>query len=507
MSLLLQALQKAAKNRESGSVPVEEPAPSQPPPTLEPPAAILPPAFALDAKEGPASREPELALAEEDLFEADEPLPEESAQRFEPFAASAAAAPSNAAAILRASDAPSASWVDWLRDRPVWALGFAAGIFLAFYFIYVYLQIAHPGILRGEFMRQPLASTAPPSGARPVTTPPRPAVQREALSTPAPSGSATAAPGVPPAVAQPVQPVEQPPSTQASVTTPPGTRPSQPIESTATAKIPAGPVKLERTPKPTPSVVVAAPRAPVTQEPERTSNPEQAMHKSPAVPKRRVPKEPTEPVMSTPALENEISSKPAEAGTAVVAPLVKDAYRAMQDGQIDRAETLYRNALQNDAQNVDALLGLAAIAAQRAQVQQSIGFYERALEIEPRNATAQAGLIALMGQADPQMSETRLKQLIAREPSAFLYYSLGNLHANQNQWPAAQQAYYQAFQMQQDNPDYAYNLAVGLEHLNQPKLALTYYRKAIELSFAKGRANFDQNRVIERIGQLSARHD
>jgi len=105
------------------------------------------------------------------------------------------------------------------------------------------------------------------------------------------------------------------------------------------------------------------------------------------------------------------------------------------------------------------------------------------------------------------MSETRLKQLIAREPSAFLHFSLGNLYAAQNQWPSAQQAYFQAFQMQPDNADYAYNLAVGLEHLDQPKLALTYYRKAIELSFHKGRANFDQNRVIERIGQLSARGD
>ena len=72
---------------------------------------------------------------------------------------------------------------------------------------------------------------------------------------------------------------------------------------------------------------------------------------------------------------------------------------------------------------------------------------------------------------------------------------------------AAQQAYFQAYQMQPDNADYAYNLAIGLEHLGQPKLALTYYRKAIELSFHKGRANFDQNRVIERIGQLSAQVD
>jgi tetratricopeptide (TPR) repeat protein len=253
--------------------------------------------------------------------------------------------------------------------------------------------------------------------------------------------------------------------------------------------------------------VAALPRTPDVQESgERLANPEQAVRPSRA-PRQRPRREPAGPVMSTPSLEHEISSTPTEPGTATVAPVVKDAYQALQEGRLDKAENLYRNALQGEARNVDALLGLAAIAAQRGQVQQAIGFYEQALEIEPRNPTAQAGLIALIGQADPQMSETRLKQLIAREPSAFLQYSLGNLYANQNQWPAAQQAYFQAFQMQPDNADYAYNLAVGLEHLNQPKLALSYYRKAIELSFRKGRANFDQSRVIERIGQLSARYD
>ena len=58
--------------------------------------------------------------------------------------------------------------------------------------------------------------------------------------------------------------------------------------------------------------------------------------------------------------------------------------------------------------------------------------------------------------------------------------------------------------MQPDSPDYAFNLAVGLEHIGQQKTALTYYRKALDLSFKKGRANFDQNLAIERVGQLSA---
>jgi len=184
---------------------------------------------------------------------------------------------------------------------------------------------------------------------------------------------------------------------------------------------------------------------------------------------------------------------------------ITQAYLALQQGNFDQAESAYRQVVQNDPHNLDAMLGLATIASQRGNAQQAIGFYERALELEPHDAAAQAGLIAIIGQADPQLSEMRLKQLIAREPLPFLYFGLGNLYSRQNLWAPAQSAYFQAYQMQPDNPDYAYNLAIGLEHLSQPKLALTYYRKALELSFQKGRANFDQSRVIERIGQLSAR--
>ena len=526
MSLLLQALQKAAKNREAGAAPLEEPAPppaaspplTSPPPSFEPPAAILSPAFIVEPIDRRGPPEPELALAEEDLFEADEPLPDDPGQRFEPFGASPAASPADAAAILRANEAASASWVDWLRDRPVWALAIGASVFLLFYGIYVYLQIAHPGILRGEFMRQSLAPKVPPQGtARPVPLPPKPvSTQRDPLAVPSkspvpattvqpPAPSSTVTPSVPVAAttAKPAQVVELPPPPVKSVPAPKSAQPPVTPNVATTARPPAGlpPVR------PAPLAAAALPRTVQADPGERTADPEQPVRMTPVMPKRRARREPVEPAISVPALEHEISTNRVEPGAATIAPVIKDAYQALQEGRLERAENLYRNALQAEGQSVDALLGLGAIAAQRGQTQQAIGFYERALEVEPRNPTAQAGLISLIGQSDPQMSETRLKQLIAREPSAFLHFSLGNLYAAQNQWPSAQQAYFQAFQMQPDNADYAYNLAVGLEHLDQPKLALTYYRKAIELSFHKGRANFDQNRVIERIGQLSARGD
>ena len=126
------------------------------------------------------------------------------------------------------------------------------------------------------------------------------------------------------------------------------------------------------------------------------------------------------------------------------------------------------------------------------------------LDIDPRNAHAQAGLINQMGRADPQSSETRLKQLIAREPSAPLYFSLGNLYADQGLWAQAQQAYFQAHHLDSRNPDYAYNLAIGLEHLGQPKLALDFYRKALELSDTRNAANFDKARAQARVVKLTA---
>jgi Flp pilus assembly protein TadD len=203
-------------------------------------------------------------------------------------------------------------------------------------------------------------------------------------------------------------------------------------------------------------------------------------------------------------LEDTVAVRQPEAPAATATTLLQ-AWEALQRGQFAQAQTLYEKAEQAEPQNVDALLGLAALAAQRGNTELAARQYSRVLELEPRNPTAQAGLISLLGQADPQMSESRLKQLIARDPSPNLYFALGNLYARTMQWAPAQQAYFQAYQLQPDNPDYAYNLAVGLEHLSQPKLALTYYRQALELGNLKGHAGFDGARVQERIGQLTAR--
>jgi len=195
---------------------------------------------------------------------------------------------------------------------------------------------------------------------------------------------------------------------------------------------------------------------------------------------------------------------PAAAQLVAVDAGLISAHQALEKGQLADAERLYRQALASDPRNVDAMLGLAATLTQQNNANAATQLYVRVLEQDPRNALAQAGLLNIGGRADPAAAETRLKQLIAREPSAYLYFSLGNLYSEQRQWAAAQGAYFQAFNLAPDNPDYAYNLAVGLEHLNQPKLALDYYRRAIALAQTRGHAQFAMPPVQARIQSLES---
>ena len=188
--------------------------------------------------------------------------------------------------------------------------------------------------------------------------------------------------------------------------------------------------------------------------------------------------------------------------TPVVNPTLTDAYQALNSGNFDLAQRNYNQLLKTDPSNTDALLGLAAIATQQGDSEQASKYYIKLLGTDPHNALAQAGLIGMLGRADPLAAETRLKQLIAQDPSAYLYFTLGNVYADQNRWPDAQQAYFQAHYLQPENPDYAYNLAVGLEHIGQPKPALSFYRRAVQAAATMGRANFSTSAAQERISKL-----
>ncbi|HSH73647.1 MAG TPA: hypothetical protein VK974_11380 [Methylophilaceae bacterium] len=178
-------------------------------------------------------------------------------------------------------------------------------------------------------------------------------------------------------------------------------------------------------------------------------------------------------------------------------------YQAFNAGDDAAAQRNYRQVLQSDVRNVDALLGMAAIAARQGRNNDAAGWYGKVLEVEPRNNVAQSAMVNVLSQADPVSSESRIKNLIAQQPeAAHLYASLGNLYAEQNQWPSAQQAYFQAYHFDQNNAEYAFNLAVSLEQIGKSGLALPYYQRALLLLPANSASNIDRAQLETRIAKL-----
>jgi tetratricopeptide (TPR) repeat protein len=168
-----------------------------------------------------------------------------------------------------------------------------------------------------------------------------------------------------------------------------------------------------------------------------------------------------------------------------------------------RALADYREALQSEPGNRDALLGLAAVDVRSGRLESAEAIYVQLLRGDPRDSNAQAGLIALRSaRMDPLLVESRIKTLLAADPGAHvLNFTLGNQLAQQGRWAEAQQQYFKAFVAEPENADFAYNLAVSLDHLRQTKLAIDYYQRALALASTRGAA-FDATAARERISQL-----
>ncbi|HHB92775.1 MAG TPA: tetratricopeptide repeat protein, partial [Thioploca sp.] len=175
-------------------------------------------------------------------------------------------------------------------------------------------------------------------------------------------------------------------------------------------------------------------------------------------------------------------------------------YAALQTGNKKIAKRAYQKVLRQDKNNRDALLGLAALAIQNNNISQARQYYQQILRNYPKDIHAQVGLINSFGNA-PE-NETRLKLLLRQAPkAAYIYFSLGNLYANQQRWDLAQQAYFNAMRYDNKHANYAYNLAISLDRINQPKTALIYYQRALDLA-NNSTVDFNPKVVRKRINIL-----
>ncbi|MGI9319679.1 MAG: tetratricopeptide repeat protein [bacterium] len=181
--------------------------------------------------------------------------------------------------------------------------------------------------------------------------------------------------------------------------------------------------------------------------------------------------------------------------------LLREAYDAYKSGDHSLALSRYNQVLDEDPGNRNALLARAAINVQNGDSAAAIKDYQALLLANPTDSLAMASLITVANYS-PQDTESQLKLMIRTEPgSPHLNFVLANVYGAQNRWQEAQGHYFTALQSNPGDPNYAYNLAVSLEHISQPGSAITYYRRALE-NFDNGYATFSVDIVDQRLELL-----
>jgi len=256
----------------------------------------------------------------------------------------------------------------------------------------------------------------------------------------------------------------------------------------------------------------AASPAPAAQETSAASSPEpaHATATTAAPSPARATRASSTPKIETPAATPSPSAQAIQirhsSGGNQINPSLVGAYHSFISGDAAAARRQYQDVVRKEPNNRDALLGLAAIALNQHQTAQAGALYAKLLELDPADPDAIAGMSGLQ-HGDPLQSESELKKSLAQNPqSGAVLFALGNLYAQQSRWAEAQQIYFRAFASAPQNPDFAFNLAISLDRLNQARLAQEYYQRALVLA-QKNPGNFNPSSVQIRIKELQAAAD
>lgn len=156
-----------------------------------------------------------------------------------------------------------------------------------------------------------------------------------------------------------------------------------------------------------------------------------------------------------------------------------------QTGRLAQAEQIYRQILQQNPQQVEALNLLGVISCQHGRFDEGIALYRQALALKPEFTMARENLcLALWKQGGRMVEEavTTLTQIITYEPKNLqAYENLGTILLEQNKLNEALHYYHQGLQVQPDNPRLLNNIGTVLQQQGKSRQAIAYHRKALAI--------------------------
>lgn len=166
--------------------------------------------------------------------------------------------------------------------------------------------------------------------------------------------------------------------------------------------------------------------------------------------------------------------------------LVNEGYALYQKGEYGTSLSKYAQAYRQSPVNQDALLGMVATHTKLGQPDLA-NVYRQKLKMlgltadRDRKIKTDSPKVSSDRSKIPPTPNLLLAQLKKTPNDAQLNFSIATLFAKKGDWEKAQNYYFKAHQFAPNNPNYAFNLAVSLEHLGHSKTALSFYKKTKNL--------------------------
>ncbi|UCG17902.1 MAG: tetratricopeptide repeat protein [Thiotrichales bacterium] len=164
------------------------------------------------------------------------------------------------------------------------------------------------------------------------------------------------------------------------------------------------------------------------------------------------------------------------------------AYQAYDKGDWQQAESYYRQVLEKKPNQRDALLGMLAIyQLDASRIGDAVELAEHLRRLYPNDKEVRLATDGLGSSLlSERLSESELKQTqqLVTQPSE-ASFRLGLLLADQQRWPEAHSAFFDAVKAAPNNPSYRLNLAISYDHLGKHRLAVEHYQQLMSQGKAK----------------------
>jgi len=175
-----------------------------------------------------------------------------------------------------------------------------------------------------------------------------------------------------------------------------------------------------------------------------------------------------------------------------------------RSGRFAEAESVYRERLESQPHDIDALNLLGALVYQQQRFEEAIACFERVLALQPENPDAYNSLgIALKGQGKLQDAVAHYQQALSRQPAHVeALNNLGNALKELGDLEGAIAAYQQALDRRPAYPEAHNNLGTALKDQGTLEAAIAHYQEAIRLKPNYAEAHHNLGVALQRQGTL-----